>query len=83
MRIGLDRAEIIDGDDFDIRATGFVDRAQNIAADASKPLIATLTVIGFPLQLNSNEAVGAVAQARSLASTALRHGLRRNSEALV
>jgi hypothetical protein len=36
MRIGLDRAEIVDRDDFDVGAAGFVDRAQHVAADAAK-----------------------------------------------
>ena len=36
--VGLDRAEIIDADDFDVLAAGFVDRPQDIAADAAKPV---------------------------------------------
>ena len=36
VRVGLDRGEIVDGDDFDILALGFDDGAQDIAADAAK-----------------------------------------------
>ena len=36
MRVGLDRAEVVDGDDVDVLAAGFVDRAQDVAADAAK-----------------------------------------------
>ena len=36
MRIGLDRAEIVDGDDVDVLAAGFMDGAQDVAADAAK-----------------------------------------------
>ena len=36
MRIGLDRAEIVDGHDVDVLAAGFVDRAHDVAADAAK-----------------------------------------------
>ena len=38
MRVGLDRREIVDGDDFDVVAAGFDDGAQDIAADAAKPV---------------------------------------------
>ena len=36
VRVGLDRSEIVDGDDFDIVAVGLDDGAQDIAADAAK-----------------------------------------------
>ncbi len=36
MGVGLDRGEIVDGDDFDIVAPGFDGGAQNVAADAAK-----------------------------------------------
>src|SRR5882724_1355372 len=36
MGIGLDRAEIVDPDHFDILAAGFRNRPQDIAADAAK-----------------------------------------------
>ena len=36
MGVGLDRAEIVDADDFDILAAGFRDRPQDVAADAAK-----------------------------------------------
>ena len=36
MGVGLDRAEIVDGDDLDVLASGFEDGAQNIASDASE-----------------------------------------------
>ena len=36
MRIGLDRAEIVDGDHVDVLAARFVDGAQDVAADAAK-----------------------------------------------
>ncbi|MNU11784.1 hypothetical protein D3C72_2599110 [compost metagenome] len=36
MRVGLDRAEVVDGNDFDILAAGFNDGAQHVAADAAK-----------------------------------------------
>ncbi len=36
MRVGLDRAEIVDGDDVDVLAAGFVDGAHDVAADAAK-----------------------------------------------
>jgi hypothetical protein len=36
MGVGLDRAEIVDGDDFDIGAAGLDDRAQDVAADAAE-----------------------------------------------
>ena len=38
MRIGFDRAEIVDGNDFDIGTTGFDDGAQDVAADAAKAI---------------------------------------------
>ena len=36
MRIGLDRAEVVDGNDFDVGAAGLDDGAQHVAADAAK-----------------------------------------------
>ena len=36
MGVGLDRSEIVDGDDFDIVAPGLDGGAQNVAADAAK-----------------------------------------------
>jgi hypothetical protein len=36
MGIGLDRAEIVDGDDFNVGAAGFYDGAKDVAADAAK-----------------------------------------------
>ena len=36
MGVGLDRAEVVDGNDFDVGAAGFDDGAQNVAADAAK-----------------------------------------------
>ena len=36
VRIGLDRAEIVDGDHVDVLAAGFIDRAHDVAADAAK-----------------------------------------------
>jgi hypothetical protein len=36
MRVGFDRAQIIDRDDLDIGTTGLDDRAQDVAADAAK-----------------------------------------------
>ncbi len=38
MGIGLDRAEIVDADDFDVLAAGLGDGAQHIAADTAKPV---------------------------------------------
>ena len=38
MGVGLDRAEIVDGDDLDVLAAGFGDGAQDVAADAAKPV---------------------------------------------
>ena len=38
MRIGFDRSEVVDADDFDIRAAGLRDSPQHIAADAAKPV---------------------------------------------
>ena len=38
MGVGLDRAEIVDADHFDVVAAGFGDGAQDIAADAAKPV---------------------------------------------
>ena len=38
MRIGLDRRQIVYGDDFDVVTVRFDDGAQNIAADAAKPV---------------------------------------------
>ncbi len=34
MGVGLDRAEIVDRDDLDVRAAGFDDGAQDVAPDA-------------------------------------------------
>ncbi|MNL65641.1 hypothetical protein D3C87_1899970 [compost metagenome] len=34
--VGFNRAEVVDGNDFDIGAAGFDDGTQNIAADAAK-----------------------------------------------
>ena len=36
MGVGLDRAEIVDGDHVDVLAAGFVDGAHDVAADAAK-----------------------------------------------
>jgi hypothetical protein len=36
VSVGLDRAEIVDGDDFDVGASGFVDGAHDVAADTAK-----------------------------------------------
>jgi hypothetical protein len=38
MGVGLDRAEVIDGDDFDIVALGLENGPKDIAADAAKPV---------------------------------------------
>ena len=38
MRVGLDRAEIVDRHDLDVLAAGFDDRAQNVAPDAPEPV---------------------------------------------
>ena len=38
VRIGFDRREIVDGDDFDVGALGLGDGAQDIAADAAEPI---------------------------------------------
>src|SRR5690606_12474740 len=42
MRVGLDRAEIVHGDDIDVLAPRFINRAHDIAADAAK------SVDGYP-----------------------------------
>ena len=36
MRVGLNRPEVVDGDDLDVLAAGFDDGAQNVAADAAE-----------------------------------------------
>ena len=36
VRVGFDRAEVVDGDDFDVLAVGLDDGAQDIAADAAE-----------------------------------------------
>jgi hypothetical protein len=36
MRVGLDRAEVVDGNDVDVGAAGFIDRAHDVAADTAK-----------------------------------------------
>ena len=38
MGVGLDRAEVVDPDHFDVLAAGFGDGAKHIAADAAKPV---------------------------------------------
>ena len=38
VRVGLDRAEIVDGDDLDVLAAGLDDGAQHVAADAAEPV---------------------------------------------
>jgi hypothetical protein len=38
MRIGFRRSEIVEGDNFDVLAAGFHNGAQDIAADAAKPI---------------------------------------------
>ncbi len=38
MGVGFDRRQIVDADDLDIVAPGLGDGAQNIAADAAKPI---------------------------------------------
>ena len=38
MRVGLDRGEIVDGDDVDVVALGFDDRAQDIATDTAETI---------------------------------------------
>src|SRR5690606_2111917 len=34
--VGLDRAEVVDGDDVDVLAAGFIDGADDVAADAAE-----------------------------------------------
>src|SRR6185295_3929571 len=36
MRVGLDRAEVVDADDLDVAALGFAQRAQHQSADAAE-----------------------------------------------
>jgi hypothetical protein len=36
MRVGLDRAEVVDADHFDVGALRFRDGAQHVAADAAE-----------------------------------------------
>ena len=36
VSVGFNRAEVVDGDDFDIGAAGFDDGAQDVAADAAE-----------------------------------------------
>ena len=38
VRVGLDRAEIVDGHDLDVLAAGLGDGAQDVAADAAEPV---------------------------------------------
>ena len=38
MRVGLDRRQVVDGDDLDIIALRFHDGAQHVAADAAEPV---------------------------------------------
>ena len=38
VRVGLDRAEIVDGDHLDVLAAGFGDGAQDVAADAAEAI---------------------------------------------
>lgn len=38
VRVGFDRRKVIDRDDLNIRAARFLDRAQNTAANAAKPV---------------------------------------------
>jgi hypothetical protein len=38
VRIGLDRGEIVDGDDLDVGALRFDDGAQNVAANTPEPV---------------------------------------------
>src|SRR3954447_6937842 len=38
MRVGLDRAEIVERDDLNVLAAGLGDGAQDVAADAAKPV---------------------------------------------
>ena len=38
MRVGLDRAEIVDADHFDVGAAGLGDGAQHVAADAAESI---------------------------------------------
>ncbi len=38
MRVGLDRAEIIDRHDVNVGAAGFVDRPNDVAADAAEAI---------------------------------------------
>ena len=38
MRVGFDRTKIVEGHDLDVLAAGFHDGAQDVAADAAKPV---------------------------------------------
>jgi len=38
VRVGLDRTQIVEGDDLDVLASGLHNGAQDIAADAAKPV---------------------------------------------
>src|SRR4051812_45336316 len=59
MRIGLDRAEIVDADDFDILAAAFGDGAQDVAADAAEPVNGNTNCHGQNLLVPGVVAAGA------------------------
>ena len=50
MGVRLDRAQIVDGDHFDIGATGFDDGAKHVAADAAKSVDGNFDGHGLALQ---------------------------------
>jgi hypothetical protein len=52
MRIGFDWSQIVDRDDFDICATTFDDRAQDVAANPAKSVNSDFDGHGILLRVN-------------------------------
>ena len=65
MRIGFDRAQIVDRDDIDILAAGFDDGAQDIAADAAKSVDCDANRHGILLEMG-HEVFGRLYRAKAL-----------------
>ena len=63
MRVGLDRAEIVDADDLDVGAPGLGDGAQDVAADAAEPVdgYADCHLTSLPARSSSSHCVSMAA----------------------
>ena len=83
MGVGLDRAEIVDGDDLDVLAAGFDDGAQDIAADAAKSVDGDPNSHVFLLLMSSCHPRGGMSHPRRCLRRIARFGQARTDHLTV